>query len=51
MPNLSKAPRPMMALTWEDGGSALDDPFSQQEKGKITFRIVRSVFGRKVYDN
>src|SRR5471030_1451318 len=38
MPNLSKAPRPMMALTWEDGGSVLDDPFSQQEKGKITFR-------------
>jgi hypothetical protein len=37
MPNLSKAPRPMMALTWEDGGSVLDDPFLQ-EKGEITFR-------------
>jgi phytanoyl-CoA dioxygenase PhyH len=37
MPNLSKHPRPMMALTWEDGGSVLDDPFTM-EKGKITFR-------------
>jgi hypothetical protein len=37
MPNLSKNPRPMMALTWEDGGSVTDDPFGF-EGGKIAFR-------------
>ena len=37
MPNLSPLARPMMALTWEDGGSALDDPFAAEE-GRITFR-------------
>ena len=37
MPNLSKNPRPMMALTWEDGGSVLDDPW-KMEGGKVAFR-------------
>lgn len=37
MPNLTSAPRPMMALTWEDGGSTLPDPFKMFD-GKITFR-------------
>jgi hypothetical protein len=37
MPNLTTAPRPMMALTWEDGGSTSPDPFKVFD-GKITFR-------------
>jgi ectoine hydroxylase-related dioxygenase (phytanoyl-CoA dioxygenase family) len=37
MPNLTAAPRPMMALTWEDGGSTEPDPFKVFD-GKITFR-------------
>jgi len=37
MPNLTAAPRPMMALTWEDGGSTQPDPFKVFD-GKITFR-------------
>ncbi|HLZ31295.1 MAG TPA: phytanoyl-CoA dioxygenase family protein [Chloroflexota bacterium] len=37
MPNRSAVPRPMLAYTWEDGGSNLADPF-QSEGGKITFR-------------
>jgi len=37
MPNLSQVARPMMALTWEDGGSTAADPFAA-EGGKITFR-------------
>jgi hypothetical protein len=37
MPNLTAAPRPMMALTWEDGGSNDPDPFKAFD-GKITFR-------------
>ncbi|HEX4385733.1 MAG TPA: phytanoyl-CoA dioxygenase family protein [Myxococcales bacterium] len=37
MPNLSKNPRPMMALTWEDGGSVMDDSFAF-EGGEIAFR-------------
>lgn len=37
MPNHSAAPRPMLAFTWEDGGSAQRDPF-QVEGGKVTFR-------------
>ncbi len=36
MPNCTDTPRPMVALTWEDGGSVLDDPFSDHE-GKIHF--------------
>jgi ectoine hydroxylase-related dioxygenase (phytanoyl-CoA dioxygenase family) len=37
MPNHTPDARPMLALTWEDGGSTLDDPF-MAESGKITFR-------------
>jgi ectoine hydroxylase-related dioxygenase (phytanoyl-CoA dioxygenase family) len=37
MPNRTSVPRPMIALTWEDGGSLEDDPF-RVEEGKITFR-------------
>jgi hypothetical protein len=36
MPNNGDTPRPMAALTWEDGGSMHDDPYSLYE-GKITF--------------
>jgi len=36
MPNHSMVPRPMAALTWEDGGSYNEDPFKVNE-GKITF--------------
>jgi len=36
MPNLSDTARPMLALTWEDGGSPLDDPYQAYE-GKIRF--------------
>jgi ectoine hydroxylase-related dioxygenase (phytanoyl-CoA dioxygenase family) len=35
--NRSPVPRPMLALTWEDGGSELTDPFSA-EGGRIRFR-------------
>ncbi len=34
MPNQTSVARPMLALTWEDGGSAHDDPFG----GTIQFR-------------
>lgn len=37
MPNRTAAPRPMMALTWEDGGSLQEDPFAAGG-GKIAFR-------------
>jgi len=37
MPNLTTEPRPMMALTWEDGGSTSPDPFKVFD-GKIAFR-------------
>jgi Phytanoyl-CoA dioxygenase (PhyH) len=37
MPNHTAVPRPMLAFTWEDGGSTYDDPF-QIDDGKITFR-------------
>jgi hypothetical protein len=36
MPNLSATPRPMLALTWEDGGSSLDDPYAASN-GQISF--------------
>jgi len=36
MPNLSRRPRPMLALTWEDGGSTLEDPYAANE-GRISF--------------
>jgi len=36
MSNPSSAPRPMLAFTWEHGGSTLSDPY-QVHGGKITF--------------
>ena len=36
MPNRTATPRPMLAFTWEDGGSKLDDPYAVHD-GKITF--------------
>ena len=36
MPNFTAVPRPMLAFTWEDGGSAHDDPFRVGD-GKIAF--------------
>jgi hypothetical protein len=36
MPNLSKRPRPMLAFTWEDGGSSLADPYTAH-RGAVTF--------------
>lgn len=37
MPNHTNVPRPMLAFTWEDGGSHASDPFAV-EGGKIAFR-------------
>src|ERR1043166_6580150 len=37
MPNKTPQPRPMLAFTWEDGGTTHADPFTQ-ENGKIAFR-------------
>ncbi len=37
MPNRTSVARPMMALTWEDGGSNQADPFAVEE-GQIKFR-------------
>jgi hypothetical protein len=37
MPNRTTAARPMLAFTWEDGGSVHADPFAV-EGGQITFR-------------
>jgi len=36
MPNPSPDPRPMLAFTWEDGGSSLVDPYAAHG-GQITF--------------
>jgi hypothetical protein len=36
MPNRSSQPRPMLAFTWEDGGSNYDDPF-MIDGGKVQF--------------
>ncbi|MEI9941896.1 MAG: phytanoyl-CoA dioxygenase family protein [Pseudomonadota bacterium] len=36
MPNRSDKPRPMLAFTWEDGGSAHEDPY-QVHAGRIAF--------------
>jgi ectoine hydroxylase-related dioxygenase (phytanoyl-CoA dioxygenase family) len=36
MPNHTAVPRPMLAFTWEEGGSVHDDPFRVGE-GKIAF--------------
>jgi len=37
MPNFTDAPRPMLAFTWEDGGSAHADPFAA-DGGKVAFK-------------
>jgi ectoine hydroxylase-related dioxygenase (phytanoyl-CoA dioxygenase family) len=37
MPNRTAVARPMLAFTWEDGGSTREDPF-KVEDGKIVFR-------------
>ena len=37
MPNKTAVARPMLAFTWEDGGSTREDPF-KAEDGKIVFR-------------
>jgi hypothetical protein len=37
MPNHTAVARPMIAFTWEDGGSVRDDPF-KLEDGRIVFR-------------
>ena len=37
MPNKTSQPRPMVAFTWEDGGSKHEDPFAV-EGGQIKFR-------------
>ena len=37
MPNFSNAPRPMLAFTWEDGGTRQKDPFAV-DGGRIVFR-------------
>jgi ectoine hydroxylase-related dioxygenase (phytanoyl-CoA dioxygenase family) len=37
MPNRTAVARPMLAFTWEDGGSTREDPF-EVENGKIVFR-------------
>jgi hypothetical protein len=37
MPNHTEVARPMLAFTWEDGGSRHDDPFTV-DGGKIVFR-------------
>jgi ectoine hydroxylase-related dioxygenase (phytanoyl-CoA dioxygenase family) len=36
MPNMTQVARPMMAFTWEDGGSTIADPF-MKESGAIKF--------------
>lgn len=36
MPNRTDKPRPMLAFTWEDGGSSREDPY-QLHDGRITF--------------
>ena len=36
MPNESSSPRPMLAFTWEDGGSPLAEPYARHA-GRITF--------------
>jgi ectoine hydroxylase-related dioxygenase (phytanoyl-CoA dioxygenase family) len=36
MPNPSRTARPMLAFTWEDGGSKLPDPYEAHE-GRIAF--------------
>lgn len=38
MPNRTASPRPMLAFTWEDGGSKHADPFLAESGGRVTFR-------------
>jgi hypothetical protein len=48
MPNMSNAIRPMLAFTWENGGSDLTDPYAAHG-GKITFltnRYAENLSGR-----
>jgi hypothetical protein len=48
MPNKSKAIRPMLAFTWEDGGSELADPYTAHG-GKIALlsnRYAQNLSGR-----
>jgi len=48
MPNKTNTPRPMLAFTWENGGSELADPYSAHG-GKITFlpnRFGQNLSGR-----
>jgi hypothetical protein len=48
MPNRSKAIRPMLGFTWEDGGSNLADPYTAYD-GKITLltnRYAQNLSGR-----
>ena len=48
MPNKSKAIRPMLAFTWEDGGSELADPYTAHG-GRITLltnRYAQNLSGR-----
>jgi hypothetical protein len=48
MPNMSNAIRPMLAFTWEDGGSDLADPYTAHG-GKITLltnRYAQNLSGR-----
>lgn len=48
MPNKSTAIRPMLAFTWEDGGSNLADPYTAHD-GKITLlanRYAQNLTGR-----
>ena len=48
MPNKSNAIRPMLAFTWENGGSDLADPYTAHG-GKITFltnRYAQNLSGR-----
>jgi hypothetical protein len=48
MPNMSSAIRPMLAYTWEDGGSDLADPYTANG-GKITLlpnRYAQNLSGR-----
>ena len=48
MPNKSNAIRPMLAFTWENGGSDLSDPYSAHD-GKMTLlpnRYAQNFSGR-----
>jgi hypothetical protein len=48
MPNMSRSIRPMLAFTWENGGSDLDDPYAAHG-GKITLlpnRYAQNLSGR-----